>query len=94
MTKTQLVKELEKSDYLLPKDILANIDIRTLEKELVEIYEQHEKKIKEDKHFQRNYIELINYVILIKLRRPQKDQKKTYSNNNFLDNLLSIPELA
>lgn len=93
MTTTQLIKELESNNYVLPKDILAKISEEDLVRELQEIFEKYPKKIETEEAFREKYIELINYLLVVNLHREKKAKKPLF-DKSLITYLLSTPDMA
>lgn len=94
MSTDNLVKEIEERDYILPKDILKQTSEDELVKQLEEIFSKHKKRIAEEPEFRRKYIELVNYVIILNLRKAKKEQKKSLFDKDLIQYLLSSTQTA
>ncbi len=94
MSTDQLVKTIEEQEYILPKNILQNMSEEELIKEIEEIFNKYQEKIDNESEFRRKYMELINYVFVLNIRRDKAHQKKTLFNKDIIQHLLSIPEPA
>lgn len=92
MTTEELITQLEKQDYILPKDILSHTDIDTLILQIEEIYQKHKDQIKEKQNFRNKYMELISYIYYVKLDN-NKPEEKLFSDT-LINYLLDFPESA
>ena len=94
MDTSQLIKQLESNEYILPKDILARVSEEDLVREIEEIFKAYPQKIEAEDNFRSKYIELVNYLLISNLRREGKARKKPLFDKNLISYLLSTPEMA
>ena len=94
MTTKQLVQLIEAEEYILPKSILKDTTEDELANELIEIYHKYHKKLEKEAEFRRKYTELINYMLVLNIRREKDRKKKILFDKNLINYLLSTPEAA
>lgn len=89
MSTKDLINEIEKNEYILPKDILEGLTEAELINEIEEIFNKHKKKLENDVLFRQKYTELVNYIFVTNVYKPKKNKKKEIFDKKIIKYLLS-----
>jgi len=92
MSTTKLIKELEKEEFVLPKDILDKIDEEELIKQIEEIYSKHHDILQREENFRHKYIDLVSYLLFVNIQRTKSKKKSKIFSENLITYLLTTPE--
>lgn len=92
MRTTQLIRELEKEEYILPKDILKKISEDELIKQIEEIYVKHQDVLQEQEKLRYKYTELVSYLFFLNIQRAKSKKKSKLFSDKLINYLLSTPE--